>query len=233
MRWIITAFIAICFAASSFTQEKPARVVQIDKDKRTVTVPCTIAPRKIDDPSYKEIYPIEVIACWPWHKDPALRGQKSHEAVVVFERTLKPSDVHKALEQFGLKPGKPAKGENTRAEGPEVTLSLLLPGIAGSPREVPIEKTLVDRKTGKPLPPLKWHFTGSAMKQPDPEKADKIYGADFTGTLIAIFPVTDETVLQSNLTMKEEPLIKLETNKTGDNALPKEGTAVKLVIKVK
>ena len=95
---------------------------------------------------------------------------------------------------------------------------------------IAIEKLIVDRKTGKPLPKLKWLFTGSVMKQPDPDKPDKVYGADFTGTLIAIFPVTDETVLQTNLTMKEEPLLKLDVNKS---QLPAVGTAVKLILEAK
>ena len=79
------------------------------------------------------------------------------------------------------------------------------------------------------MPKVHWRFTGSVMKQPDPDKADKVYGADLTGTLISIFPVTNETVFQTNLTMKEEKYVKLETNK---KLLPKEGTAVKLVIEV-
>ena len=68
------------------------------------------------------------------------------------------------------------------------------------------------------------------MRQPDPDKPAKVYGADLTGTLITIFPVTDETVFQTNLTMKEESLLKLETNK---NVLPAEGTPVKLRIELK
>ena len=31
-------------------------------------------------------------------------------------------------------------------------------------------KTMVYRDSGKPIPDLKWHFTGSIVKQPDPEK---------------------------------------------------------------
>jgi hypothetical protein len=68
------------------------------------------------------------------------------------------------------------------------------------------------------------------MKQPDPEKDDQVYGADFTGTLLSIFPVTDCCVLQSQLTMKDEPNYKLEMN---SQLLPKEGTAVKLILAIK
>lgn len=196
-------------------------VVTVDKVKRTVTIPCKVAARKL--PTLKEIYPLEVVACWP-----SPQGQKAHETVVVFD--AKPSDIHKALMELGLRPGAPARGEGQSASGPEVGIYLSLPGVTGKPRLVPIEKAMVDRRTAKPMPNLKWVFTGSVVSQPDPEKPDRVYAADMTGTLISIFPVTDETVFQTNLTMKEEPLLKLDTNK---NLLPEEGTAMELVIQAK
>lgn len=202
-------------------QDKKPSPVEVDKDKKAVYVACTVAPRKL--PNLAEVYPLEVVASLP-----APEGKKAHETVVVF--SAKPSEVHAALESLGLKPGKPARGEGAVAEGPELKVSLEVPGANGQMKRVPIEKVMVDRKTGKALPKLKWFFTGSVMKQPDPNKPEKVYGADQSGTLIALFPVTDETVIQTSLTMKEEPLIKLETDKT---ILPKEGTEVKLVIEVK
>lgn len=190
----------------------------VDKEKRTITIPAKIAPRKL--PHLNDVYPIEVIACAPHPK-----GKKAHETVVTID--VAPSEIHKALEGLGLKPGKPARGEGAEAAGPEVTLSLELPGPGGTTRKLGIEKTLVDKKTGKSMPKLKWLFTGSVTKKLDPEKPETTYAADDSGTLIAIFPVTDETVFQTNLTMKDEPLIKLETNA---KSLPEAGTAVKLVI---
>jgi hypothetical protein len=198
--------------------------IKVDKEKKTVSVPCSIAPRKLADLS--EVYPLEVIGTRD-KLDDGKRAQKAHETVVLI--AAKPSDVHKALEELGLKSGKPAKGENATAEGPEVEVFLELAREGGTDRQ-PIEKLIVDRKTGKPMPKLKWRFTGSVISQPDPDKPDKVYGADHTGTLIAIFPVTDETVLQTNLTMKEEKLIKLETNK---KLLPAEGVKATLVIVAK
>jgi hypothetical protein len=106
---------------------------------------------------------------------------------------------------------------------------LEFPGADGKPKRVPIERTLIDPKTNKPMPKVKWRFTGSVMSKPDPSKEEKVYGADMTGTLISIFPVTDETVFQTNLTMKEEKYLKLETDK---KLLPPIGTPVKLVIEV-
>jgi len=47
----------------------------VDKANRMVTIECAIAPRKL--PNLADVYPIEVIACYP-----APRGQKAHETVV-------------------------------------------------------------------------------------------------------------------------------------------------------
>lgn len=181
--------------------------VKVDPAQKAVFVPCKIAPRKL--PNLPEIYPIEVIATHPSPK-----GQKAHETVVTFE--VAPSEVHKALEGLGLKPGKPGRGEDPNS-GPELDLLLELPGQ----KQVRLESVLLDRKTGKPLPQIRWRFTGSALKEGK-------FGADVSGTLVALFPVTDETVIQSNLTMREEGMVKLETAK---NILPAEGTAATLIIK--
>ncbi len=198
------------------------QTIAVDRAKRTISIACAIAPRKL--PHLNEVYPIEVIGSYP-----SPQGQKAHETVLAFEG-VKPSEVHKALIDLGLRPGKPARGEGGKAEGPELLLFVEITEPDGRVRRSPIEQTLVDRKTGKPMSELKWHFTGSALRQPDPERDDKVYGADLTGTLIALFPVTDDTVIQSHLTMKDEPVLKLETDR---KRLPKEGTAVRLVIQAK
>jgi hypothetical protein len=209
------------FQIRAADDKKPAIVV--DKDKRTVSIDCKIAPRKMEDPKYQGIiYPIEVIACWSYPK-----GQKAHETVVTIDG-IKPSEVHKAIESIGLKPGKPAMGEG-KAEGLEVNLFLEVPGNDDKPKRISIEKTLIDPKTNKTMPKVKWLFTGSVMSKPAPDKDEEVYGADLTGTLISVFPVTNQTVMQTSLTMKEEKFLKLETDK---KLLPKEGTPVKLVIEV-
>jgi len=207
----------VCLSDKSSSTAAGAGHITVDTAARRVVIPCRIALRKL--PTLKEIYPLEVIAT-----SPPPYGQKAHETVVTFG--AKPSDIHKALESLGLRPGKPAKGAGA-AEGPEVRVLLEFEGITGKPRTIPIEKTLQDIRTGKPMPTLKWHFTGSVMRKPDPNKDAKAYAADLSGTLISIFPITDETVLQSHMTMAEETLLKLDTNK---NVLPVEGTKVKLII---
>jgi hypothetical protein len=220
MRLLASVLLLVCWTTLVFADDK----LIVNKEEGTVTVPCFVALRKL--PTLNDIYPIEVIASYP-HDGP-VKGQKAHETVVTI-KGIKNSEIHQALVDLGLKPGKPAKGEGAKAEGPEIKLHLEVPGPDGEPKRLPIERTLVDRKTGKPMPSLKWYFTGSTLTQPNPDKPEKVFGADLSGTLIAVFPVTDECVIQSSLTMKDEPLIKLEVNKA---QLPAEGKPVKLVIQV-
>jgi hypothetical protein len=196
-----------------FSPQAPPSGITVDKEKKSVSIKCKIAPRKL--PSLPDIYPIEVIATFPTPK-----GQKAHETVVIYEVT--PSEVHKALESLGLKPGKPGRGEDTPS-GPALEIFLELPPVGKAPaREVRIESTLLEKRTGKALPPIKWHFTGSTLR-------DKVYASDVTGTLISLYPVTDEVVAQSGLTMKEEGMLKLETDK---KLLPPENTPAALIIRV-
>ena len=215
---ILTACLGWAAAA-----EPDAKVV-VDSARKSVSIPAVVAPRKL--PNLDQVYPIEVIATFGYKA--GTKG-KAHETVLV--TTAKPSEVHKALESLGLSPGKPAKGEGAAAAGPEVAVYVELPGAGGAPgKRLSLDKVLLDPKTKKPMPKgVKFRFTGSSRAQPSPDKPDTVYAADLTGTLIAIFPVTDETVLQSSLTMAEEKYLKLEVNAA---ALPKEGEPVRLVLEV-
>ena len=203
--------------------------IKVDKEKKTVTVDAKVAPRKL--PHLDQVYPIEVIACWGYIKDAKpgdKNGKKSHETIVTFD--VMPSEVAAAMEQLGLKPGKPAVGEDAKAEGPDVNIYIDVPQTEGAAKRYPLDKILVDPKTNKPMPKgVKFKFTGSAPAKAEPGKVAKPFGADDTGSLIMLFPVDAETVFQSSLTMKEEKYLKLDVKK---DTLPKEGDPVKLVIEV-
>jgi hypothetical protein len=216
---MVLVLLPVILVPSSPAGEKATLV--IDKDKKSVAIPCKIAPRKLANLS--QIYPLEVVATFP-----APKGQKAHETVVTFD--VKPSAVHKALESLGAKAGKPGLGERAKASGPEVTISLEIFSQTDKPKTIPIEEAMVDLNTGKTLTRIKWLFTGSAMKPIDPEKDDLIYGADLSGTLITIFPVTDDTVIQTNLAAQDEKNWKLELNR---KILPPEGAPVRLIITLK
>jgi len=209
---------AVAPVASNFVDGWNPDAMIIDKPNKRIIIQCRVAKRKL--PNLDQQYPIEVIATYP-----APRAQKAHETVLTFTG-IRPSDVHRGLIELGLKPGRPAVGENAKAEGPELKIWVEFPG-PGKAQAISLEQLLVHKTTGQPMIGLKWHFTGSALKQPDPELDDKVFGADMTGTLISLFPVTDATVIQSQLTMKDEPNFKLETN---TKVLPKEGTPIRLII---
>jgi hypothetical protein len=194
--------------------------VKVNAGAKEIVIPAQVAPRKL--PNLKEIYPIEVFATHPSPK-----GQKAHETVIVFDN-IKPIAVHKALASLGLKPGQPAFGEG-KGTGPELQLFLEFTHN-GQTKRIPVEETLINTKTNQPVPALKWHFTGSNLRQPDPTKKDYVYGANVTGTLISMFPVTNDCVIQSGLSMQEESQMRLEVR---PGVLPAEGSALRLVIRVK
>src|SRR5262249_33728953 len=116
--------------------------IKVDKDNKAGIIDAKRAPRKLE--KYDQIYPIEVGACWP---DP--KGKKAHETIVTIDAL--PSAVHKALTDLGLKPGKPALGENTVAEGPEVRIFLEIPDGGGT-KKLSIHRFLIDPKTKQPFP---------------------------------------------------------------------------------
>lgn len=218
MRYFVALIACVLMVASPSGGQDKAGEIQVDKEARVIKINAKIAPRKL--PHLQDIYPIEVIACWPHPK-----GKKAHETIVTIE--AKPSDVHKALESLGLKAGTPVMGED-EPQGADLNMYIEATGPDGRPKRITFDKVLADRRTKKAFPKnVKWRFTGSVLSQPDPEKDDKVYGADLTGTLISIFPVTNQTVLQTNLTLKYERFMKLETNA---DALPPEGATVKLVL---
>src|SRR5437899_3359866 len=115
---MLSCFLAVGLA---FGVAHAADGVTVDKDKKSVAIDAKIAPRKIDDEGYKDIYPIEVVACWPFP-----RGKKAHETIVTIE--AKPSDVHKALEDIGLKASAPVMGESAKpGTGSEVKVFIEVP----------------------------------------------------------------------------------------------------------
>lgn len=89
----------------------------------------------------------------------------------------KPSDVHRALEFIGLKPGAPIDPAKLRfwAEGPPVALNVRRDGESGT---FPIEQLILDTATGKTLPEDGFIFTGSFRLPPMEGQPDARYAAD-------------------------------------------------------
>jgi len=100
----------------------------------------------------------------------------SHGYEALLWSYAKPSDVHKALEFIGLKPGSPYNPAVLRfwADGDPVKLSVSVDG--GVP--VPIEEMVLDTETGTTLPEDGFVFTGS-IKVPSPDGSGaSAYAAD-------------------------------------------------------
>src|SRR3954452_24216259 len=115
---------AVLSTEATVAQEKKGGPgVTVDEAKKWVVVDAKVAPRKVLD----QVYPIELVAGWPHPK-----GKKAHEIVVSTD--VNPSEVHKGLEELGPKPGKPAKGEGAKAEGPVVNVFIEVPDAAGPKR---------------------------------------------------------------------------------------------------
>jgi hypothetical protein len=213
----------VAFAAD----DKLPAAIKVDKEKKTVSIDAKVAPRKV----LEEVYPIEVIACWAYKKDPKpgdRAGKKAHETVLTID--VLPSEVAKAMELLGARAGKPGYGEDQAAEGPDVNIYIDVPQKEGDPKRLSLDKVLIDPKTKKPMPKsVKFKFTGSGPRKATGDQKEVPFGADASGTLIFIFPVDVETVFQSSLSMKDEKFLKLEVNK---DALPKEGDPVKLVLEL-
>lgn len=218
----LAAFVAaVAVAHSSADEPKLPAGITVDKAKRVVVIDAKVAPRKLAAKEFEgKIYPIEVIACFPYAEG---KQRKAHETVVTTE--VNPSDVHKALESLGAKPGKPAKGDE-KAEGPELRVFVEVPQPDGTVKRLTLDKILVDPKTEKPMPKMKFLFVGSPSGPVSPDDPKVIYKADLTGTLLTVFPVT-EAVVQSTLPVTAS--LPLEVKK---GVLPKENDPVKLVLEV-
>lgn len=116
-----------------------------------------------------------------------LRGEETAEFLIVdrasshgYESLLwsyaKPSDVHRALEFIGLRPGPPRSPALPRlgADGDRVKLSVLKDRGAA----FPIEQLIVDKETGKTLPEDGFVFAGSMQLSPADGQGPARYAAD-------------------------------------------------------
>lgn len=95
----------------------------------------------------------------------------------------KPSDLHRALEFIGLKPGAPTDPKALRfwPKGERVRVSVI-PKTPADPQAKPvrIEKMVLNPKTGETMPEVGLVFTGSKWTPSNENPAVKVYAADVT-----------------------------------------------------
>ena len=156
-RWRLRA------AAAGATTDAAAGIT-VDKEKRTVTIAAKVAPRKLDDPKFKEIYPIEVIATLPVPQgQEGPRDGRHHRR----QAERRPQGAGRAwASSRASRPRRP----RTSRPGPEVQLFLEIPpGKAASACRS--SSSWSTRRPSKPMPKVKWLFTGSAMVEAGPGQA--------------------------------------------------------------
>lgn len=93
----------------------------------------------------------------------------------------RPSDVHRALEFIGMAPGKPFRPAKLRfwSKGERVVASVAAPHDSGDRVVLTrLERLVIDRNTGAPLPEAGFVFAGSFMVQRPGGKAGRAYAAD-------------------------------------------------------
>ncbi len=107
----------------------------------------------------------------------ATNSGHDYEAIAVC--MARPSDVHRALEFIGLQPGRPVDPEAIRLwpRGPRVWCEIEWKLPTGGVRRVRIEETVLDTRTGQPLPKTGLVFVGSKWI-PAPDGTGKVYAAD-------------------------------------------------------
>jgi hypothetical protein len=90
----------------------------------------------------------------------------------------RPSDVHKALEFIGVRPGQPFSPARLRfwSKGERVRLTI---GPLEADELIPFESLVTDKNTGEPLPADGFVFTGSRMVTNPGERSQRVYAADF------------------------------------------------------
>lgn len=100
----------------------------------------------------------------------------SHGYEAVLWSFAKPSDVHRALEFIGLKPGTPIDPRALRfwSDGDPVRLNVRV----NDGKVFPIEQLIFDKETGKTLPEEGFVFAGSIMVPPPDGKGAARYAAD-------------------------------------------------------
>jgi len=137
----VSLAIVICSAALA------AEKLVVDEKAKAVAVAGTFAKQGVHD-VLKGAIEYLVVA----------KGGKEYETVLIIEATA--DELHQALLKIGVEPGEPAKdGNPPKGRGVHVLAEY---EADGKKVRRPADEFVVSKKTGKPLDPGPWAFTGSA-----------------------------------------------------------------------
>lgn len=148
------------------------------------------------------------------------KGGKDYESL--FRAEVDAGALYEGLKKLGVQPGAPPADEKAPPTGGKLKISVEWKQ-GDQARKDPVEAFVLDTKTGKPMEPVAWVFTGSKQGfVPDLEKTDLLVKQN--KNLVALVQI-DPTVLVMN------PVLDASGHryKANKDLLPKEGTPVRIV----
>jgi len=187
-----------------------AGTVQVDEKVGTVTFGAVTVPLDLQ-PEVKGFIEYVLVN----------RGGKDYESV--FKAEIDAGALYDGIKKIGVKPGAPPADAKAPPTGGKLRISVEWKE-GDKIRKDPVEAFILDTKTGKPMEPVAWVFTGSKEGfVPALEKTDLLVKANHC--LFALIQ-HDPTVL----VMSPVPDPGGRRYKGNKELLPKAGTAVKFIV---
>lgn len=164
--WRAALAVLVCQCASAAAAEK----IAVDEKAKTVSVSGAFARQGAYD-VLKGAIEYLIVA----------RGGKEYETVLVVDCT--PEELHQALLKIGLEPGEPAKdGDPPKGKGVRILAEYEL---RGKKVRRPADELVLSIRTGKPLDPGPWVFTGS-VKGFDPDTNKETLQACLSKSIVGL-----------------------------------------------
>lgn len=187
---------------------------QVDTAARQVLLSARVAKQGVYDQLQGTI---EYLLC--------CSGGKEYEALFITQ--AQPAKLFEALQQVGLKPGKPARetgGKYLLPEGGRLRIFVKWIEDKEQKRQ-PVESFVLDTVKAGPMPPVEWAFTGSRQAQ-HPETGEQVLEATLAKNLISLHHLDPSVLIQNPLEDGRDD----GRYKANLKALPKEGTWVTLIL---
>ena len=143
----------------------------------------------------------------------------------LFEAAVDPVKLNEAIKKIGAKAGKPAPDEKTPATGDKIRISVQWKD-GDKDRSEPVESFVSDQETRKPMETPGWIFQGS-KEGFVPDLNDTGLLVLTTKNLVGLYQ-GDGTTLLTNAA----PLMAGHRYRANKELLPREGTAVKIVLQL-
>jgi|MDTC01.2.fsa_nt_gb acylphosphatase len=196
-------------AAGAPAAPSDPNAIIVDKKARTVSIPARVAQQGTQS-ALKGMVEYLLVS----------RGGKTYETVFVTYR--RPDEIRDALEQIGLRTGKPADGKSLPGGSPVLIFAEYESG--GKKVRRAADEFLIAASGGKPIKACPWVYTGS-IETVSPSSGKKMMQASLTRSVVGLHSADGSPLLQNT---RPESL-KDNFYKANAKALPPSGTPVRLI----